>query len=146
MTSNGGEIRARELYLNLVRAHERLSSDFAALFRAHGITQAQFNVLRILIGGPAEGAPCQYIRERLLQRVPDVTRLLDRMESAGLVSRTRSTTDRRVVLVRVTDEGRAVCAALEDPVTELHRRHAATVPPAALDALDAGLRALVDAD
>lgn len=131
---------ARETYLNLLRVHEKLFGEFAALFREHGLTHAQFNVLRILLGAPEGGVPCQYISERLLNRVPDVTRLIDRMETADLVSRQRSTEDRRVVLVAATKKGRKLCEELARPVMDLHRRQLAHVAPRKLEQLNKGLQ------
>ena len=138
------EILARDTYLNLVRAHERLSADFADLFRAAGLTAAQYNVLRILYGGPKEGAACQYIGERLLNRLPDVTRLLDRMETAKLITRGRAAEDRRVVLVRLTPEGVKRCKSLERPVMELHARQFEELPMRTLAELNAGLESVLN--
>ena len=137
------EILARDTFLNLVRVHERLEADFAELFREHDLTAAQYNVLRILLGGPREGASCQYIGERLLNRVPDVTRLLDRMERAELVSRVRSAADRRVVLVSVTTKGSRLCKKLDGPVMELHQSQLEGIPLKALRALNEGLEAIL---
>ena len=133
------DLLARDVYLNLVRVHERLTADFAELFRGAGLTFAQYNVLRILLGGPKEGAPCQYIGERLLNRVPDVTRLLDRMQAAGLLSRSRGAEDRRVVLVRISAKGARLCRGLEHPVMDLHRRQLAGLSARSLAALNEGL-------
>jgi DNA-binding MarR family transcriptional regulator len=121
MAARDRETLSRDTYLNLVRVHEQLVGEFDALFRERGLTQTQYNVLRILRGGPREGYACQAIGERLLTRVPDVTRLIDRMEKAGLVTRSRGAEDRRVVLIRLTAKGRKVCDALDGPVLELHR-------------------------
>lgn len=80
----------RAAYLALIQVHELLNSEFNALFREHALTGPQFNVLRILIQGPREGVPCSRIGDELIHRVPDVTRLVDRMLKAGLVTRERS--------------------------------------------------------
>lgn len=134
---------ARDAFLNLARVHDRLSAEFAALFRAEGLTMPQFNVLRILLGGPREGAPCQYVGERLLTRVPDVTRLIDRMEAAGLVRRSRAEEDRRVVLVHATAKGRTTCEGLAAPVRKLHRKQFEHVSLQTLEALDGALEAVL---
>lgn len=143
MNDDRQESLARDVYLNLVRAHEKLYAEFSALFKAHGLTQAQFNVLRILRGGPREGASCHYVGERLLNPVPDVTRLIDRMESAGLVIRTRCREDRRVVRVRLTAEGRKRCDRLSGPVLDLHCHQIAHLSPRKVAALNRGLRELL---
>lgn len=139
MATRPKDTAARDAYLNLVRAHDKLSAEFTALFREHGLTQAQFNALRILIEGPREGAPCQYIGERLLNRVPDVTRLIDRLVAAGLAQRARSAEDRRVVLVRITPKGRKLCERLYRPVNDLHRRQLAHLSDRQVEALNRAL-------
>ena len=143
MSRSSSTSTARDTYLNLLRVHEKLFGEFSALFREHGLTHAQFNVLRILLGAPAGGVPCQYISERLLNRVPDVTRLIDRMEAAELVRRERSTEDRRVVLVAATRKGKKLCEDLARPVMDLHRRQLAHVSPRKLEQLNKGLQEIL---
>jgi len=70
-----------------------------------GISQSQFNVLRILRGAKPDAIPAGKIAERMVNRDPDLTRLLDRLEAAGLVEKSRDTEDRRVVNVRITNAG-----------------------------------------
>jgi DNA-binding MarR family transcriptional regulator len=144
MSERHEDLQARDVYLNVVRAHEKLSAEFTALFKPHGLTQAQYNVLRILIGGPGEGVSCHYVGERLLNRLPDVTRLLDRMEKAGLVQRNRSREDRRVVVVKVTSKGRKLCERLARPVMDLHHRQVAHLPRKAVRALNEHLAELLE--
>ena len=80
----------------------------------------QYNVLRILRGAP-EGCTCGEIAKRMITREPDITRLLDRLEKRGLISRCRQTDDRRVVLTRITPEGLELLAGLDEPVQTAHR-------------------------
>ena len=143
MTSRLDETAARDVYLNLVRVHEKLSAEFAELFREHGLTQPQFNVLRILVDGPAEGLPCSGIGEQLLNRLPDTSRLIDRVEAAGLVKRVRSDEDRRVVLVRITPKGRKLCESLYAPVTALHLSQVEHLPEKTVATLNRGLERLL---
>ncbi len=89
------------------------------MVRARGITPAQFNVLRILRGSP-RGLPCTEISRRMVSKDSDVTRLLDKLIRDGLAERTRSETDRRVVIGRITQAGMRVCRALDKPLGELH--------------------------
>ena len=112
-----------EAALNLVRTVEVLSRDMAALLEQHGLSNTQYNVLRILRGAGSVGIPCSEISERMVRHDPDVTRLLDRMEKAGLATRIRSDHDRRVVLTRMTPKGLELTNQLDAPVDELHRRH-----------------------
>jgi len=80
-------------------------------------------VLRILRGAGEEGLCRNEVRERMVSRVPDATRLLDRMETAGLIQRERGTADRRFVTTRITPEGLRLLEELEEPVQGLHRAH-----------------------
>jgi DNA-binding MarR family transcriptional regulator len=113
---------SRDAYLAIARVQDRLARDFQSLFKTQGLASTtQLNVLRILIGAKVP-IPCQLVGERLIQSVPDVTRLLDRMEKEGLVERTRSAEDRRVVLVSVTPEGRRRSNRLTQPTLALHER------------------------
>lgn len=84
----------------------------------------QYNVLRILRGSP-EALPCGEIGSRMITRDPDITRLLDRLENRGLISRRREPEDRRTVLTRITREGMEVLARLDEPVQAAHRRQLA---------------------
>ena len=77
----------RDAFFAVIRVADKLNGEFAALFREYGLTQAQFNVLRILVTGPKRGVSCQEIGDGLVQRVPDVTRLIDRMTTEKLVER-----------------------------------------------------------
>lgn len=112
---------AEEAYLNVLRTAEGFAESFVRLFKSFGITSAQYNVLRILRGAGPAGLPCQEIGERLVNRVPDVTRLVDRVEQAGWAERHRSTEDRRVVRVRITDTGRELLNEIDAPLLALHR-------------------------
>ena len=114
----------QEALLNLMRTYGILTAPFARLFKQYGITDTQYNVLRILRGAGRE-LPCSELSERMLTRVPDITRLVDRLVQAKLVVRRRSRTDRRVVLVRITESGRDLLAALDEPVRELRQKQLA---------------------
>lgn len=109
-----------EAYISLVRTEALLSQRVHALFKQHGITQTLYNLMRIIRGGPEEGVPCSAIAERLITRVPDVTRLVDRAVKLGLVTRKRPENDRRVVLLRLTKKGYALLERLNDPLATLH--------------------------
>jgi DNA-binding MarR family transcriptional regulator len=115
----------QEAYLNLARTHAALEEALERVLAGHAVTQQQYNVLRILRGAPPEGLARNEIRDRLLTRMPDVTRLLDRMEAAGLVTRERSAEDRRQTATRLTGKGRRVVEALDAPVAEEHRHRLA---------------------
>src|SRR4051812_2340266 len=102
-----------EAQLALVRTGAVVSDDVEQALRPHGLTAAQFNVLRILRGAEPDGLCRNELRDRMLTRMPDMTRMLDRMESAGLVARTRSDQDRRLVSTRITREGERLLATVD---------------------------------
>ncbi len=108
-----------ETYLNLVRTADALTRELELLLQPYGLTSTQYNVLRILRGAGEEGSTCSGISERLLAYDPDVTRLLDRLEKVQLVQRSRSTTDRRVVMTIITPAGLELLASLDEPVESL---------------------------
>jgi DNA-binding MarR family transcriptional regulator len=92
-------------------------------------------VLRILRGSGAEGLCRNELRDRMLTRMPDMTRLLDRMEDAGLVVRAREGDDRRMVMTRITEKGRRLLDELDAPVMALHRKQMAGLTDAQLRSL-----------
>lgn len=132
---------SEEAYLNVLRTAAVLSVPFERLFRSHGLSEATYNVLRILrgehTGGNREGLACQEIGARVISRVPDMTRLLDRLESCGLVARERSSEDRRIVQCRVTEAGLKKLAALDAPLKLLHEAQLARMSAAELRQLSA---------
>jgi DNA-binding MarR family transcriptional regulator len=112
----------QEALLSIERTAAVLMHGFADSLKAHDITPTQYNVLRILRGAGAAGLCRNEIRDRLVAQVPDVTRLLDRMEEAGLVERERAAQDRRLVTTRITRDGLKLLKRLDGPVIESHRR------------------------
>lgn len=112
----------QEAQLNLERTAAVLGHALAEGLKRHGITPTQYNVLRILRGAGPEGLCRNEVRDRMIAQVPDVTRLLDRLEESGLVDRERSTSDRRQVATRVTAKGLALLAELDEPVLAMHAR------------------------
>lgn len=111
-----------EAYLNLVRTAAVLGHAFAESLKEYGITGTQYNVLRILRGAGTEGLCRNEVRDRLIAQVPDVTRLLDRMEEAGHVARERDERDRRLVSTRITPAGVRLLEQLEKPVAAMHQK------------------------
>ena len=106
----------QESLLNVIATASWVSAEISAALAPFGVTQAQFNVLRILRGRHPERYACAEIGERLLDRTPDVTRLLVRLEGAGLITRRRADHDRRVVEVAITDAGLDLLAKLDAPL------------------------------
>ncbi|MEZ4654360.1 MAG: MarR family transcriptional regulator [Candidatus Eisenbacteria bacterium] len=105
-----------------LRTADLRTAEMRMLLKEHGITRQQYNVLRILRGAGPDGLPTLEVGTRMVTRVPDVTRLVDRMVAADLVRRTRSDTDRRVVRTTLTPKGIEIVDSLLQPVTELHRQ------------------------
>ncbi len=118
---------AQEAYLNLLRTHAVLSSRSDQFFKQHSISPPKYNILRILRGARGSPDACKHglpsldIAERMITRVPDITRLVDGLETEGLVVRKRCTDDRRVVYVGITSKGLALLDQLDKPLQELHR-------------------------
>lgn len=83
-----------------------------------GVTLQQFNVLRILRGAGPAGLPTLTIRRRMIEEAPGITRLVDRLERAGLVRRDRASPDRRRVLCRITPAGMELLRKLDAPVAK----------------------------
>jgi DNA-binding MarR family transcriptional regulator len=110
----------QEAFLNVARTDAVLRDGVDRVLAPYELSLAQYNVLRILRGAGPHGLCRNAIRDRLLTRMPDVSRLLDRMEGAGLVSRIRSTDDRRLVNTTLTEHGRALVDELDDAVTREH--------------------------
>ena len=127
-------------FVELLHTADRLSRGPAALLKKEDLSMTQYNVLRILRGAP-EGLPCGEIGRRLVTREPDITRLFDRMEKRGLISRCRESKDRRTVLTRITDVGRKTVNRLDEPIQELHRRQLAHLGRDRLRSLTGLLRA-----
>jgi DNA-binding MarR family transcriptional regulator len=108
-------------FLDLLRTADMLSRGVIGVLKAEDLSTTQYNVLRILRGA-REGLPCGEIADRMITRDPDVTRLLDRMEKRDLISRSRESRDRRVVMARITTEGLKLVDRLDEPVQNVHHK------------------------
>ena len=100
---------------------DRLQWRFSEMLKPHGLSPTQYNALRILRGAKDEGRSCSEIAERMVNRDPDITRLVDRLEHRGLVVRSREGRDRRVITTRITRAGLELLEALDRPVEEFNR-------------------------
>jgi len=98
-----------------------LSRGLVRILKTEDLSATQYNVLRILRGSP-DGLPCGEIASRMITRDPDITRLLDRLERRGLISRCRETKDRRMVMAGITPDGLKLLARLDEPVGDAHRK------------------------
>jgi DNA-binding MarR family transcriptional regulator len=113
---------ADEAFLNLQRTSDFLTRKVADALKPFEITPPQYNVLRILRGAGDEGLINREIGERMLTFVPDVTRMLDRLEARSLICRERGTQDRRLVRAFITSEGLELLARLDDLFRDFHSR------------------------
>lgn len=111
-----------EAAINIVYTSERLMRVGAELLKKHDLTQVQYNALRILRGAGDSGLRTLDVLDRMIFGTPDITRLIDNLEKAGLAKRLRCTRDRRVVYAVVTDKGKAVLKALDQPMRDLNRK------------------------
>jgi DNA-binding MarR family transcriptional regulator len=123
------------IFVALLQAADALAQEAEQLLKAAGLTGAQYNVLRILRGAEPEGLACRAIGDRMISHDPDMTRLLDRMEKRGLITRARQTDDRRVVKTRITAPGLSLLRTLDQPVHDLHKRQFRHMPAARLKIL-----------
>jgi len=110
------------LFVAFMQIADVFGNEAEQLVKTAGLTGAQYNVLRILRGAGSEGLACREIGERMISHDPDITRLLDRMEKRGLITRERQTDDRRVVKTCVTAKGLEILKTLDHPVRDLHKR------------------------
>lgn len=107
--------------LNVLRTNDQFQNRFGRLFREFGLTASQYNVLRIL-RGEGKPMPSLEIAERMIQVVPAITGLIDRLEKQELVNRERCTEDRRVVFVGITKNAINLLKKMDEPVSELHKQ------------------------
>ena len=105
----------------MLRTTDMLSRGLVHILKAEDLSSTQYNVLRILRGAP-EGLPCGEIASRMITRDPDITRLLDRLEKRGLISRCRETKDRRMVMARIAPQGLKLLSRLDEPIQQGHRK------------------------
>jgi DNA-binding MarR family transcriptional regulator len=112
----------QRVFLALLKAADALGQEAENLTRTAGLTATQYNVLRILRGAGGEGLACRGIGDRMITHDPDITRLLDRLEKQGLITRERQKDDRRVVKTRITSRGVELLKPLDQPMRDLHKR------------------------
>ncbi|WP_417735303.1 MarR family winged helix-turn-helix transcriptional regulator [Rosistilla oblonga] len=111
----------QEAILNLLRTNDQFQNRFGRLFREYGLTSSQYNVLRIL-RGEGNPLPSLEIAERMIQVVPAITGLIDRLEKQGLVTRKRCLEDRRVIYIEITDSALTLLKQIDEPLLSLHKR------------------------
>jgi DNA-binding MarR family transcriptional regulator len=127
--------REQQAMLGLLRAADAVKRSLALVIEPHGITPQQYNVMRILRGAGPDGLPTLTIGERMIEQTPGVTRLVDRLERKGLVSRKPCPDDRRRVFCRITEKGLELLREMDEPVNRWDTKTVSVLAPADLDAL-----------
>jgi MarR family transcriptional regulator, 2-MHQ and catechol-resistance regulon repressor len=128
------ESAEEEALLNLWRTHDKFQIRFARFFREFGLTSSQYNVLRIL-RGEGKPLPSLEIADRLISAVPAITGLIDRLEAMDLITRDRSTDDRRVVFVAISPKGLDKVNVMDAPLKAIHKQMIGHLSGAELSAL-----------
>jgi DNA-binding MarR family transcriptional regulator len=131
------------VFFELVRAASRLEGELNRTLRPYDLTTATYAILSILERAHEEGLSCGDVAGQLIAEVPDMTRLLDRLERLEYVTRERSAHDRRMVRVKLTDRGREVVRSLKEVVSDCHRSQFKPLPPERIENLRQILRDLV---
>lgn len=108
----------QEAVLGLMRTTDLVRRGIARVLEPYDVTPQQYNVLRILRGAGEQGLPTLEIGDRMVEQAPGITRLLDRLEAKGLVTRKRCPEDRRQVLCWLTPAGRDLVERLDEPVDQ----------------------------
>jgi DNA-binding MarR family transcriptional regulator len=103
-----------EVTVGILRTAALIERHFAQVVASTGVTVQQYNVLRILRGAGPEGLPTLVIRDRMIHAAPGITRLLDKLEKAGLARRERASPDRRQVFCYITPKGLEILAQLDE--------------------------------
>ena len=110
----------QEAYLNLWRTYDRLRAIEDDLFAPRGITSQQYNVLRLLAAHHPKPVPTLTIADRMISKAPDITRMLDKLEAASFIQRTRPLENRRLVLISITSGGLGLLREIAKPLQECH--------------------------
>lgn len=118
----------QQAYLSLWRTYDKLKAIEDQLFSKWDITPQQYNVLRLLEAVHPGQLPTLALSARLISRAPDITRMLDKLESNSWIERTRSTEDRRTVLVWLTLDGKSLLQEIAKPLEDLHMAQVGHLP------------------
>jgi len=125
----------QEAAVALLRTASLVTRAFARLVEPAGLSWAQYNALRIVRGAGRSGIATLAVRERMIDEGTTITRLLDKLEAAGLIHRERSLPDRRQVLCRATDQGRRLLDQLDPKVDALDEEVVGFLPAARIGEL-----------
>jgi DNA-binding MarR family transcriptional regulator len=138
--SGAAETPEQQTYEMIVRTASRLEGELNRVLRPFELTGATYNILKILEAAGQAGKSCGDISDQLTAEVPDMTRLLDRLEKLGYIARARSSVDRRMVRVTLLEKGQSAVRELEPKVRECHARQLAHLEQDKLGELDSLLQ------
>ncbi|MCB0324122.1 MAG: MarR family transcriptional regulator [Bdellovibrionales bacterium] len=124
------------VFLRILEMHATLSSAVNDFFKARDVSYPQFRVLQVLRASDSHNLPILSIAHYLVTREPDISRLVDRLEASGYVKRTRSSEDRRMVLVGLTKKGEKIVSDTLDPLRRFYRRQFQHLTASELKQLD----------
>ncbi|HJP91630.1 MAG TPA: MarR family transcriptional regulator [Pyrinomonadaceae bacterium] len=131
-------------YSILLSTTDRIKSAFETVCTPFDLTGQQYNVLRILRGAEPDGLPTLTIAERVIERTPGITRMIDRLEAKGLVGREIRSHDRRCVYCRITKKGLKLLELLDEPVNEFNKSAFAALSDTEIEKLVAVLSKIRD--
>ena len=109
----------QEATLAILRTSDLLENRLARLFREHGLTSSQYNVLRIL-RGEGKPMPCLEVAQRMIQVAPAITRVVDQLLKLDLIRKTQSVEDRRVFNIELKPAATRLLKRIDQPVLDLH--------------------------
>jgi DNA-binding MarR family transcriptional regulator len=143
-----GENPVEDVMVAARRVGFALESHLGQFFQRFGITARQFTVLRIVYVRDAawEGLPTAEIQARMVGRAPDLPRLLERLAKSGLIERTRSDQDRRVVRLKLTPKGFDLVERVHEPLLASNKPLLAHMSAAELQVLAKGLRRMLEGE
>jgi len=130
----------QEVYLNLWRAFDRLRNLEDEVFVPRGITSQQYNVLRLLALHHPQAVPTLTIGDKMISKAPDITRMLDKLETASLIQRTRPPENRRMVLINITLVGLKLLGEISVPLRQCHSKQLGHLSQSELEQLASLLR------
>jgi DNA-binding MarR family transcriptional regulator len=106
----------QEAFLSVLVTSDRINRQHAEFMTRYGVSPKQYNILRILRGADKAGLPVMEIGRRMIEKSPDISRIINRLIDTGLASRRRQKSDRRIVKVTISAKGQRLLAEMDEPV------------------------------
>ena len=107
--------------VNFIYTHNFLIDKMSGFFKKQGITRQQFNVLRILRGQHPKATNLGLIKERMLDKMSDASRIVERLRVKKLVTRKQSRHDRREVEILISPEGLALLEVTDQEIKQIYK-------------------------